>query len=242
MSAYLTWKPKSGKQKSLYFDAVTSEVQTIKSTATEHPVERGPNVSDHIRDELDSVTLEVFVSNQPIYDLNGHGGKVVSVEIKTQPYEPPLEATPGSLFNAVGGAIKQGVKALGELIGLGGPSGTSATILMFDEAFDAVGEVVLLLRGIRATKQLVDVVLPSRLYPDMVLTSVEVTRTPATGDGATIALEFKELRQVAVSIVTAPTPTEPRAKSAVKKGAKDTKDAPAPARKGSLLKGLFGKK
>jgi hypothetical protein len=231
VSAYLTWIPKSGRAKSLYFDAVTDEGQTLTSTVTEHPVEEGPNVADHLRKDLDSVTLEVFVSNSPVYDVNSRGGKVVPVELKIEKYSAPLEPTPGSVFNAVGGAISSLFSGEDKYV---------AQVMKFDEEFDAVGDTLALLRGIRSTAQLVTVVLPSKLYADMALVKIEMRRSRASGDGAVFALEFREVQKVKVSIVAAPSPTEPRAKPKVKKGPLDPKDAAAGAKKKSLLKALLG--
>lgn len=241
MGAYLTWTPKGGNMKSLYFDVVTEEAQVLATKITEHPVEAGPDVADHMRRELDMITLEVFVSNTPVYDVNSRGGKVVPVELKVEKYEAPLEFTPGSLYSAAGGALKKGITALTDAI-TGGNSERKniATVMKFGTEFDAIGDTLTLLRGIRGTSQLVDVMLPSRIYQDMALTNIEVRRNAGTGEGATFSLEFKELRKVKVSLVAAPTPTEPRAKPAQKKGAKDPKDIEAPPRKKSLLKSLLG--
>lgn len=236
MGAYLTWKPKNGASKSLYFDAVTDESQALTTTITEHPVEDGPNVADHQRRDLDVVTLEVFVSNSPVYDVNSRGGKVVPVELKIEKYEAKFNFTPGAVFKSldvVKGAISDA---------LFGEEKYVATIMKFGEEFDAVSDTLLLLRGIRNTGQLVDVMLPARIYQDMALTKIEVHRTAQTGDGATFSLEFRELRKVKASIVQAPTASEPRAKPAKKKGVKDPKDIAAglPAKKKSILKGLLG--
>lgn len=50
----------------LAFDVVTQEIHTMKNSITEHPVEKGANVTDHVRAEVDNITLDVFVSNSPI--------------------------------------------------------------------------------------------------------------------------------------------------------------------------------
>ena len=81
--------------------------------------------------------------------------------------------------------------------------------------------------------------LPSRIYQDMVLTSIGVKRDATSGDGATFALEFKEIRQVAVKTSSVPVPAEPRAKPSKKRGAQNPKDIVVPAKKKSILKGIF---
>jgi hypothetical protein len=47
-------------------DAVLSETHASEVEVTEHPVERGANVSDHARVKPEQVTLEGLVSNTPV--------------------------------------------------------------------------------------------------------------------------------------------------------------------------------
>lgn len=62
MGAYLSREDGS----ILAFDVVTLETHAIRNEITEHPVEKGANVTDHVRAEVDSISIEVFVSNSPI--------------------------------------------------------------------------------------------------------------------------------------------------------------------------------
>lgn len=47
-------------------DVCYEETHQIKNTVTDHPVEEGVNISDHVRPEPDSVTLHCFISNTPL--------------------------------------------------------------------------------------------------------------------------------------------------------------------------------
>lgn len=51
----------------LQFDAVLSESHDFDSEVTEHVVEEGVNVSDHVRPNLKKVSLEVLFSDSPIF-------------------------------------------------------------------------------------------------------------------------------------------------------------------------------
>lgn len=231
MGAFLTWTPGAGPQQSLFFDVVTEETQTLTSTATEHPVEDGANIADHVKRELDQVTLEVFVSNQPIYDLNKRGGKVARIDLKVPTFKAPFAPTPGAVFSAVGDAI-------GGLLA-GNVATPSPNVLQWDSEFDAVGETQALLEKLRKEVQLVDVVTSVRLYENMFLEKIEVSRNAGTGDGAKISLSFKEIRKVAVSIVNAPIPTEARGATPKPKGSQSPKDAKAQGPKKSIAKALL---
>jgi hypothetical protein len=52
------------------FDATLTETHTSSARATEHPVEEGASVTDHVRPELDRVALEGFITNTPINDVS----------------------------------------------------------------------------------------------------------------------------------------------------------------------------
>lgn len=234
MGAFLTWQPKAGPSKSLFFDSCTEETQTLAATSTDFPVEEGVNISDHVHDERDQCVLEVFVSNQPIYDWNNRGGRVQKLPIKLQQYKAPLEATPGSVFAAVGGAVKSAVSSL-----LGNQREFAAQVMQWPTSFDAVGETLAVLESLKKSKQLVNVVIPSRVYENMLLEQIQVTRDAGTGDGAKLHLEFKQMRIVEAKIVTAPIPTEIRGATTKAKGAQAPKDAKAETTKKSVAKGLI---
>ena len=62
----MTWVDASGTPNGITFDVVVSEDWDEDATITEHPVEQGPDVSDHIRISLPTCRLRVFASNEPI--------------------------------------------------------------------------------------------------------------------------------------------------------------------------------
>jgi hypothetical protein len=233
MGAFLMWENKAGQPKELHFDVVTSETQEQNVTATEHPVEDGANVADHIRRELDRVSLEVFVSNTPIADVNNRGGKVATVPITIEKYKAPLAPTPGAVFNAVGSAIS-GLFA--------GKEEYNAQVFRFPDDFDAVAETLATLEQIRDDASLVTVTTSARDYENMLLESVSLNKTARTGTGATFTLMFREMRKVQVSIVNAPIPTEIRGNIKKPKGIKAPVSAPAVDVPGQKKSMLFGAK
>lgn len=62
----LTWTEKNGELRSLDTDAVLREGSTRIAEVTENPVERGADVSDHIRPKTDTLILEFIITNTPI--------------------------------------------------------------------------------------------------------------------------------------------------------------------------------
>ena len=67
------------------FDATVSERHQSKLTVTEHPVEKGANVSDHARKEPDVIDINGIISNHPIL-LNFDEDLQPSV-VGTSPFE-----------------------------------------------------------------------------------------------------------------------------------------------------------
>jgi hypothetical protein len=67
-SASFAWKDAAGFQQSLRFDLVESEEWTEAVTVSEHPVEIGADVADHVRVQLVKCTLKVHSTNEPIDD------------------------------------------------------------------------------------------------------------------------------------------------------------------------------
>lgn len=223
MAAFLSWSTKSGASKSLFFDVCTEEHQELSSAATENPVEEGADVADHVRKELNRVTLEVFVSQTPIFDMNDKGGKVDSVPIKPPKFTPPLQPTPGSVFGAAGDAVRN-------LLG-GAPPEYSAQVLQWSSSFDAVADTLTVLEKVRDDVELVSVVTPSRVRENMYLERIEVIGNAGTGTGRTLRLSFRELRKVQVRIVNAPIPTETRGQLMKPKGTQGAKEVSPDAAK-----------
>jgi hypothetical protein len=63
--------PRPGKIKAenleaIVMDAVINETHTLTNTITEHPVEKGGDISDHIRPEPDEITMQCVISNTPL--------------------------------------------------------------------------------------------------------------------------------------------------------------------------------
>lgn len=86
MSAFLSWTDASGRPRFLYFDLTLNQVIDANQQVTDYAVEKGANVTDHSRAMPAQVTLEVMVSNAPIYDLPDGSRNIqrVSVPLRVQ--------------------------------------------------------------------------------------------------------------------------------------------------------------
>jgi hypothetical protein len=264
MGAFISWVPKAGGPRSLFFDVVTEESVNSPASVTDHPVEDGPNVADHIRLEPKKCTLQVFISNSPVYDVNGRGGRVSSlpmvvavssnsrgrtetVPVKT--YDAPLPLNPaGAVTSAVSAAVKSfagtGNKELKVVLYDRGVTSlqSAAQVMQFPSEFDAVADTVRTLEELQNSYQLVSIYLPYKTYENMYLEGLQVTRNTKTGDGAQLHLDFKQLFLVEAKLVNAPIPTQSIGTPMKAKGAQGTKVAPALAadKVKSVAKGLIG--
>lgn len=206
----------------LLFDAVTQETHTLVNEITEHPVELGANVTDHVRSQLDTIVLEVFLSNAPIRDIYegtpfGGAGQVRSLDL--QP----------AAFTGTGGIVDPRL------------NDKSASVLQFANPDNFVAETYRALREMKENALVVSVITPLWDYTSLVIKEIGIPRTAAEGDGAKITITFKQIRLVETRVVPAPVPTESRGKPAVNKGAKGTTDSKGQEQKKSVAATLVDK-
>ena len=233
MGAFVKWLPTGAVQfKFMYFDVVTSETHEGSCFISDHPVEKGADISDHVRDELDKVTLEVFISNAPLGMPNTPGvgdGQQQSMPIDPPTYTAPLAPTPGAVFNAIGGALSSLLSGKADKI--------NANVLVFGDT-NYVAQTLEAIRDLKTSKQLVNLVTSEHMYDSMILENYTLPRDASSGTGGAFTLSFKQMRIVESKVVSAPVPTEPRAKVPVARGAKGPQDTDA--NKSSVLNSLMG--
>lgn len=200
----------------LYFECVTTEQSEETSTATEHNVEKGANVSDHVREEADRVTLECFVSNHPLFEYGSKyfGAKSESKELDVPKKDKPIPMTPGAAINALTSAVSG---LIGDL--LFGKKSYKAQIIKYPARLTVVKDIVGQLNDWRKAGQVGKVYTPWKVYDSMIITHVAVKRDPSMGDAATISIDFQKIRLVETKLVTVPKTSEKRAMNMNNKGA-----------------------
>lgn len=233
MGAFIAYTPKGGGPKTLQFDAVTNVTHIQKATATEHKVEKGANISDHIRKELDEVSFDAIISNEPVQDMNDHGQSVSSEELNYEHAKRPFSFTPGGIIAGVSNLIDDV---------LGSAARSKVNVKRYSKGGNYVSEMHAELVKIQTTGQLCEIITEDRTYDGMALLSVELKKSPETGTAGTFALEWKKIQQVEVKIVTAPKPTEPRGNKPKAKGSQSATPAPEPKKSKSTLKEIAGSK
>lgn len=84
MTTVITYRELDGTERPLDVDALVREGETLQSDVSEHPVEQGAPVADHVRDKLDSLVLEFVITNTPTRvpqsHMDGVGGSFRSAD------------------------------------------------------------------------------------------------------------------------------------------------------------------
>jgi hypothetical protein len=96
--AYLQWTNATGSVLQFRVESIRSEDWDEGATVTEHPVEVGANVADHVRVELPKVTLSFRSSNEPI-TMAGNPTQDLSVNVSLLLTVPAVlqQPTPGAV-------------------------------------------------------------------------------------------------------------------------------------------------
>lgn len=209
MAAYIL--PDTDTSLIVVFDLTVSEGHEATSEVTEHPVEQGSNIADHVRQNPQGLSLEMYVTNTPIEDIGR--GSVDVLELDLPHYTPPLLPTPGSLFAAAQNAITNAIT--------GGPQPLKVQVLEFPQPFDRIKEIHDQLLDLWKAGGTMSVVTSVRTYDTMVLTKISLPRTEP--GGATFSLDLKQIRTVTTATVAAPKPAEKRGAPGAAKGSQSTK-------------------
>lgn len=81
----ISWEPEGGQPQTIDFDGSIEETYDGSATATEHAVETGAAVTDHVRPNNDTISIEAIITNAPIvvptYGMDGATGSVQSRNI-----------------------------------------------------------------------------------------------------------------------------------------------------------------
>lgn len=169
-----------GNLNEIEFDATVQESHTSSATVTERNVEKGANVTDHVRPSQDKINVEAVVSNTPLRtpatNADGARGNIGQVAANTF----TLDRTSATLARQ--GKVDRNVV------------NSNASVLQFDKEFDRVRNVYEELVKIVSTPILVHIDTLIRTYEDMVITSLSAPR--AVEDSIHFSFEAVHVRFV----------------------------------------------
>lgn len=166
----------------LIFDAIRTEDHTMSATVTEHPVENGSIISDHVIQQPDKLTITGLVSNTPIdligsYAVTGKDDVLLTAETigAVKPEEATGAPKSGNIFTSKLGA--------NYLINKGSSNARSnaAYIIMKNFLKNAIPVVV---------RTGLDV------YTDMIITDMRTNRDARNGDSWSPSITFQKIERV----------------------------------------------
>lgn len=170
------------------FDAVLEEEPTYEADVTEHPVESGPEVTDHIQLKNPTLRLKGTVSATPL-DLATSIGNLIggglSLITDSQFRGNFLNAGIQRAAGAIGATLLQGAALNAQSLISGSPDAIARSILM--SAYER--------------KARLDVVTKRVKYTSMVIESMTFPRTAETGSQLMFELQLRQVRIVSAQSV-----------------------------------------
>lgn len=192
-------------------DAVLEEVHSSTATITDHPVETGSAVTDHVRKNPDSLRLTLLITNSPIVDAPAPGGGSLIKQTIEYRVKRHLEASVGGLsvaapgpLNLVGNFLPDVTKSISAI-------GPRAALARDRAVYDE-------LQRMMRESSVVTVVTSIRTYDNMAIAEVSLPR--AAIGGAEITVNLRQLRFVSARIVDVPIPKIDAANKRADRGAK----------------------
>jgi hypothetical protein len=227
----ITFTTPGGLTEEIVLDATVRQVHRASATITEHPVEEGSNISDHIRPDLDAIRVEAVITNTPIVQP---GSNMDGVTSEVAPIELDVPSPP-TRFN-VSGLLNAAVQAFS-------PKVNKAEVLQFSGPFDRIRSVYESFLSMRDNGTVVRVLTTLREYESMVIQSVEVPKDDPS-DSINLNIEARQIRIVQTDTVQAPEPTQPRGRRQVSAGNQTPGDADAQTEQNAslahrLMEGFF---
>jgi hypothetical protein len=214
-----------GKSSILNLDATLSESFSAPIELTQHPVERGVDISDHVILKPQVLKIEgVFSATK----LRGEEG-----------LQNQLAGAATSIAASVGQSLGGAVGAIGGGIAASFLSKTQAGTFN-DSSFKQLESVIEEFLQMRKAKQTVTIITGLKRYSNFILTGFDVSRNQNSGLSFNVSLQFQELLTASLQTASVPVPAIVKALPKSDQGKKD----PAPvteakAQSYSLLGDVF---
>lgn len=197
MSTLLTWQV-SGQTYSIRIDATTQETHSYVNTVTDHPVERGAALTDHVRPDPIRLTIAGVVSNQPHFLPEDHTDGSTLINENVQVNIPPrVRVIP--IANPIASPTQ--IPQVSVMTQIQGGTFLAAKVLTFSQIFDRVVAVFNELVKLRNDGTLLGVETSLATYKDMVIESLNVPVDANVGDALVFDLSLKQVRTAEIQIV-----------------------------------------
>lgn len=214
-----------GKTFFLRLDATLSERHDATATVTEHPVETGVDVTDHVRQMSDTISVEALITNHPIH--SAYDDFFDGAQGGFAPHALQIPQRDTYVTNPISAALAR----------YADPPPDSVQVLYFDALFNRPLTVYAALLQVKNTVTLLKIDSGVRTYENMVITALSVPKDDAA-DSLKFSFDATALRVAASEVVESPRPKEERGKKRKNKGTQQPVDA---SKNQSLLSKGIGK-
>lgn len=194
-------------------DATVEERHSARSTVSRHPVERGVDVTDHVRPEARGLVLEVAVSDSVFRATSDLGGSIQRVDVLREGVS--VQRAPVRS----GSSVTRGP--------LDSPGVVPWTVQSYtpDREPQRVLDTWTRLIYARDNALLASITTPLETYQDMVLSEIQTTRRAADSTWLRASLVFEPVVMVSLEFVDDPVPARERDRRRVNRGAQSTTPA-----------------
>lgn len=247
---------KYGAVSNITIDAVVKEQYVQNARATDHYVEEGSNISDHIRPDPMFITLMGTISNHPIKDVwnfNPLAGDRDLLSTIGSAFNVPTDFVPDGDFTdntadganmipflpGAGFAVASFAMASNPLEAISNI--TTANTFMFDREFDrAANAFNEFIKKVQEGKT-VEIATSFKIYKDMAIESFNVDRDAESGDALIFTLTARQIRFVTTGIEFTTLPSIPSGKGKKSTGTQAASKAD-PAKSSKSKDVLLGRK
>ncbi len=235
-----SWVDEAGNTNTLDVDVVMSSSDKRTAKLTDHVVENGSVITDHVVIMPEEVSFELIVTQTPMSGAGftqgnisitaaGRALQAAGLDIKV----PPNQFRPGGFL-----LLTQGLRTIvSDFLNGGGGEATTvqgsavvetsttlqASVLQADQPVDRVGDAHDTLIDIMNNALLVTASFKGRLYLDYLITSVTLESAPGKFGCGNFKVDLRAFRTVTGTNVKLPDPADFRALPSVKKGNKPPK-------------------
>lgn len=215
-ASLFTWNDEAGVEHTLDVDVVSSAVDERTATLTDHSVETGAVITDHVVVHPETLTLELAVTQTPVFVRKGEQGfQLANMSLDVR----PSQFVPGG-FLALTSGVRSAVTSLLGAAVEGGPVATK--VLQATQPVDRVNDVHDHLIRILQGALPVTVNFKGRIYEDYLLTRVTLTSNPGEFGMGRFSVDLRAFRTVTGEVVTLPNPADFRVLPKASKGNKPT--------------------
>ena len=206
-------------------DLLLDESHSLESEVTQHPVEDGSQINDHIHIKPRRGSLTGFVTNAPmVVGYNGGLPKRLAAKLSQMQKQGGING----FLEDVGSNVATTPRTALSAAGLYSPTRITPDDLYSEVSVrpNRVQSTWDAFKALQLAREPVVIVTGLEKYRDVVITKVETTRDKETGDAGRFKVEFQEIQIVTLSEIGIGSTQRPNFKTA------EGKQAGAKAKKG----------